>query len=142
MVKFTGVKGYQSDEIHMRMCSIYGLACVAQKTVVDRLCTFQMGGNEWWTLRNWNGFTLLLIQRKMHVINVVHVGPFGSCQQQQNIIICTVHAILQDLEYNRCSQWVPCSLSDTRSTACRFYWNFCSSSIPGASISVAHCGRW
>lgn len=54
-------------------CIIHGLACVAQKTVVDWLRTFKMGGNEWQTLRNWNGFTLLLIQRKMHVNNVVHV---------------------------------------------------------------------
>jgi hypothetical protein len=51
----------------------YGLAGVAQRTVVDRLCTFQMGGNEWRTLRNWNGFTLVLILRKMHVNNAVHV---------------------------------------------------------------------
>ena len=72
MVKFIRVKICWSAEIHTCMCTIYGLACVAQTTVVDQFCTFQMGGTEKRTLRNWNAFTLLLIQRKKHINNAVH----------------------------------------------------------------------
>jgi hypothetical protein len=87
VVKFIGVKACQSVEIHTRMRIIHGLACVVQKTV-DWLCTFQMGGNKWWTLRNWNGFTLLLIQRKMHVNNAVHVV---QCWTIQFLLTATDH---------------------------------------------------
>jgi len=87
VVKFIGVKVCQSVEIHTRMCIIYGLACVVQK-MVDWLCTFQMGGNKWWTLRNWNGFTSLLIQRKMHVNKAVRVV---QCWTIQFLLTATDH---------------------------------------------------
>lgn len=147
MVIFTGVKGCRSDEIHTRMCIIYGFSCVAKKTVVDRLSTFQMGSNEWRTLRNWNGFTLLLIQRKMHINNDVHVL---KCWTIWLLSTATDHHHHHHLHcaHNPTGSWIPqvfpvgpmFTERDTSRTACQFYWNFCS--ILTASISVAHCGRW
>lgn len=144
MVKFTGLKGRQSLEIRACMCNIYG-ACVAQKTVVYRLCTFLMGSNEWQKLRNWNGFTLLLMWRKMHFNNSVHVV---KCWTIRLLSTATDHHHLHCV-CNPTGSWLPqvfpvgpmFTVTDTRSATCQFYWNFCSSSIPRASISVAHCER-